>query len=161
MTSFLAPILRGSQKQRGEEAKDTLTDTHKQTHTHTETQTHTHTNRHTDTHRHTKKTQGPSLTFVPILLRSALFLKCSNSGKNGSLEMKFGQKLRISVEKQWDKFASNWLKLRMVPPGFPRFPPFFGPVLTSNLGRGWPERFLFGPHLGTISALQSLPLLAP
>ena len=100
MTSFLAPILRGSQKQRGEEAKDTLTDTHKQTHTHTETQTHTHTNRHTDTQRHTKKTQGRSLTFVPILLRSALFLKGSKSGKNGSLEMKFGQKLRISVEKQ-------------------------------------------------------------
>ena len=68
--------------------------------THRDTNTNTHTNRHTDTHRHTKKTQDPSLTFVPILLRSALFLKCSNSGKNGSLEMKFGQKLRISVEKQ-------------------------------------------------------------
>ena len=52
MTSFLAPILRGSQKQRGEEAKDTLTDTHKQTHTHTHRDTNTHT--HKQTHRHTE-----------------------------------------------------------------------------------------------------------
>ena len=74
MTSFLAPILRGSQKQRGEEAKDTLTDTHKQTYTHTETQTHTHkqTHRHTETH---KKDTGPIPYICPDFAEVSTFFK--------------------------------------------------------------------------------------
>ena len=72
MTSFLAPILRGSQKQRGEEAKDTLTDTHKQTHTHTDTNTHTHkqTHRHTETH---KKDTGPIPYICPDFAEVSTF----------------------------------------------------------------------------------------
>ena len=71
--------------------------------------------------------------------------------------MKFGQKLHISVYKLRDKFESNWLPLRLVPPGSPRFPPFFRAVLTYNLGRGWLERFFFGPDLGPIGAPQTPP----
>ena len=78
MTSFLAPILRGSQKQRGEEAKDTLTDTHKQTHTHTHTHTDTNTDTHKQTHRHTqtyKKDTGPIPYICPDFAEVSTFFK--------------------------------------------------------------------------------------
>ena len=102
--------------------------------------------------------RGPeNSSYILILLRSALFLKCSNSGKNESLEMKFDQKLRINRQKQCKNFWSIWILLRLVPPGFPRFLPYFGPVSTSNWRTGWPERLIFGPDLGPIGAPQTPP----